>query len=118
VTAQTAANAFALAGIAPRDIDCIELHDGTSPAELIYYEDYPYAEQPERLTHVWGSNEWASESIGLSADALYAKIEAFLQHRSQISTFYRDDEEVAQRMRAYAELVGQGQPAERYWRQI
>ena len=83
-------------------------------AELIYYEDYPYAEQPERMTHVWGradgaADEWVSESIGLSEDALHAKIEAFLQHRSQISTFYRDDEEVRQRMRAYAEFVGQGQ---------
>ncbi len=75
------------------------------------------------MTHVWGraegaADEWASETIGLSEDALHAKIEAFLQHRSQISTFYRDDEEVRQRMRAYAELVGQGQPAERYWRQL
>lgn len=85
-------------------------------AELIYYEDYPYAEQPERMTHVWGSSEWASEAIGLSEDALHAKIEAFLQHRSQISTFYRDDEEARQRMRVYAESVGQGQPGERYWR--
>jgi LmbE family N-acetylglucosaminyl deacetylase len=88
--------------------------------EMIYYEDYPYVEQPERMTHVWGhadgaAREWASETIGLSEAALQAKIEAFLQHRSQISTFYRDDEEVRQRMRAYAELVGQGQAAERYW---
>jgi len=91
--------------------------------DALYYEDYPYAEQPERMTHVWGNaenarDEWASESIGLSTDALQAKIEAFLLHRSQISTFYRDDEEVQKRIRAYAELVGQGQPAERYWRQI
>ena len=90
-------------------------------AELIYYEDYPYAEQPEHMAQVWGpaedaANEWASESIGLSEDALHAKSEAFLQHRSQISTFFRDDEEVRQRMRTYAEFVGQGQPAERYWR--
>ena len=90
-------------------------------AELIYYEDYPYAEQPERMTHVWGSTadaeaEWVSESIGLSKAALNAKIEAFLRHRSQISTFYRDDEEVRQRMQAYAEFVGQGKFAERYWR--
>jgi len=90
-------------------------------ADLIYYEDYPYAEQPDRMTHVWGSAtgaeaEWVSETIGLSKSALNAKIEAFLLHRSQISTFYRDDEEVRQRMRAYAEFVGHGQIAERYWR--
>jgi hypothetical protein len=88
--------------------------------ELIYYEDYPYAEQPERMTRVWEradgtADEWASELIGLSEAALHAKIEAFLQHRSQISTFYRDDEEVRQRLRTYAAFVGQGQAAERYW---
>ena len=87
-------------------------------AELIYYEDYPYAEQPERMTHVWNGDEWASESIGLSEAALQAKIEAFLLHRSQISTFYRDDDEVRQRIRAYALLVGQGTIAERYWRRV
>ena len=90
-------------------------------AGLIYYEDYPYAEQPEYMTQVWGhteeaADEWVSESIGLSEDMLHAKLEAFLQHRSQISTFFRDDDEVRQRMRAYTEFVGQGQPAERYWR--
>ena len=90
-------------------------------AELIYYEDYPYAEQPEHMTSVWGradgaADEWVSETIGLSEAALRAKIEAFLNHRSQISTFYRDDEEVRLRLRAYAEFVGQGQIAERYWR--
>jgi len=84
-------------------------------AELIYYEDYPYAEQPERMTHIWSGAEWANETIGLSEDALNAKIAAFLLHRSQISTFYQDDEEVRQRMRAYAEFVGQGSIAERYW---
>jgi LmbE family N-acetylglucosaminyl deacetylase len=92
--------------------------------DMIYYEDYPYAEQPERMAHAWGraegaadgaAREWVSETVGLSEAALQAKIEAFLQHRSQISTFYQDDEEVRQRMRAYAERVGQGQAAERYW---
>ncbi len=91
--------------------------------DLIYYEDYPYAEQPERMTHVWGcddsaAREWTSETITLSEAALHTKIEAFLQHRSQISTFYRDDDEVRQRIRAYAEFVGQGRIAERLWRPI
>ena len=85
---------------------------------LLYYEDYPYAEQPMRMTHVWGAAEWASETIGLSEASLQAKIEAFLQHRSQVSTFYRDDDEVRQQIRAYAEAAGQGRPAERYWRKV
>ena len=84
--------------------------------DLVYYEDYPYAENPERMKHVWGNEEWASESVELSEAALRAKIEAFLCHRSQISTFYRDDDEVAQRLRAYALSVGHGQLIERYWR--
>ena len=85
---------------------------------LLYYEDYPYAEQPERMAYVWGAVEWASETIGLNGAALQAKIDAFLEHRSQISTFYRDDEDVRQRLRAYAERAGQGRPAERYWRRV
>ena len=85
--------------------------------DLIYYEDYPYAEQPECLAQVWGADRWESEVSELSAAALRAKIDAFLCHRSQISTFYRDDDEVAQRLRAYAEAVGRGQPVERFWRQ-
>ncbi len=84
--------------------------------DLLYYEDYPYAEQPERMTHVWGTDQWASETIELSEADLNAKIEAFLLHRSQISTFYRDDDEVRQRMRAYARQVGEGRITERYWR--
>ena len=84
--------------------------------ELIYYEDYPYAEDAAKLAHVWGNDEWSPESIALSDEALRAKIDAFVQHRSQISTFYRNDEEVAQRIRAYAESIGQGQPVERFWR--
>ena len=85
---------------------------------LLYYEDYPYVEQPERMAHVWGTVEWSSETIGLNEAALQAKIEAFLQHRSQISTFYHDDGEVRLRLRAYAEVAGQGRPAERYWRRV
>lgn len=38
VTATVSRQAFEEAGIDPRDINCVELHDATSPAELIYYE--------------------------------------------------------------------------------
>ncbi|GGC52736.1 thiolase family protein [Chelatococcus reniformis] len=38
VTAATATRAYEAAGVAPDDLDCVELHDATSPAELIYYE--------------------------------------------------------------------------------
>lgn len=39
VTHSIAADVYADAGIEPADIGCVELHDATSPAELIYYED-------------------------------------------------------------------------------
>ena len=38
VTTTVSRQAYEEAGIAPGDIDCVELHDATSPAELIYYE--------------------------------------------------------------------------------
>ncbi|BBB14011.1 thiolase family protein [Sphingopyxis sp. FD7] len=38
VTVTVSRQAYEEAGIDPRDIDCVELHDATSPAELIYYE--------------------------------------------------------------------------------
>ncbi len=85
---------------------------------LMYYEDYPYAEDTAKRASVWGTDEWQSESIAISEASLRAKIEAFLCHRSQISTFYSSDDEVARRIRAYAESIGHGQPVERYWRKV
>ena len=38
LTQVIAKQTFEEAGIEPADIDCVELHDATSPAELIYYE--------------------------------------------------------------------------------
>lgn len=38
LTASTAQQAYQLAGIGPDELDCIELHDATAPAEMMYYE--------------------------------------------------------------------------------
>jgi acetyl-CoA acetyltransferase len=38
MTAEAASSAYESAGILASDIDCVELHDASSPAELIYYE--------------------------------------------------------------------------------
>jgi len=38
VTEVVARASFETAGVSPGEIDCVELHDATSPAELIYYE--------------------------------------------------------------------------------
>ena len=38
VTGWIAEQAYAEAGVDPKDINCVEVHDATSPAEIIYYE--------------------------------------------------------------------------------
>lgn len=38
LTMTVSRQAYEEAGIDPRELDCVELHDATSPAELIYYE--------------------------------------------------------------------------------
>jgi hypothetical protein len=55
------------------------------------------------------------QRIGLDEEALRAKVRAIACYRSQISTFFKYEVEMAARVRAYAEGVGGGQPAERVW---
>jgi LmbE family N-acetylglucosaminyl deacetylase len=83
---------------------------------LIYYEDFPYAEDKTKLEPVWGAAEWQSESIELSAEALHAKAASIAEYRSQLSTFFKDEAEIATRLRAYAAEVGNGKWVERFWR--
>lgn len=85
---------------------------------LVYYEEYPYAEQPEALAAVLGDgNEWEAEITPISQEALTAKAAAVASYHSQISTFYTSVEEIAVRLRAYASVTSLGQGcAERYWR--
>jgi LmbE family N-acetylglucosaminyl deacetylase len=73
---------------------------------LIYYEDYPYAENPDALEAALGKMRWASRVVSLSEAAMRAKTNAVLAYRSQLSTFFKDDEEVADRLRVYAAYTG------------
>jgi LmbE family N-acetylglucosaminyl deacetylase len=85
---------------------------------LIYYEDFPYAEDITKLQLAWGNDEWQAESIELRAEALSAKIESIAQYRSQLSSFFKDEGEIETRLKAYAKEVGDGQLVERYWRKV
>jgi LmbE family N-acetylglucosaminyl deacetylase len=85
---------------------------------LIYYEDFPYAEDAVKLDRVWGADDWAFETIELDTEALQAKAESIAQHRSQLSTFFKNEAEIEQRLRAYAQEVGGGKFVERYWRKV
>jgi LmbE family N-acetylglucosaminyl deacetylase len=85
--------------------------------ELVYYEDYPYAERPERLEPILREGSWTPDLVRLDDEAIRRKARAILAYRSQISTFFRTDDEVEQRVRVYANRVGgEAGPAERLWR--
>jgi LmbE family N-acetylglucosaminyl deacetylase len=85
--------------------------------EWVYYEDFPYVETPAKLDAVLRDPAWRPEVIALSDEAIRIKAHAIVAHRSQLSTFFAGEEEVAQRIRAYANRVGgQARPAERVWR--
>ena len=83
--------------------------------QVIYYEEYPYAEKLEEVTRALGGDKLQAQRIELDEGALISKVRAIACYRSQISTFFKDNGEMAARVRAYAELVGSGQPAERLW---
>jgi len=90
----------------------------SSLRRLVYYEEYPYAEQPEALGAVLGDGSgWVDEIIAITQEALEAKAAAVACYQSQISTFYTGVEEITVRLEAYASVAGQGHGcAERYWR--
>lgn len=89
-----------------------------SPAQIVYYEDFPYAE-------LASPDAWRSATDGLqphtrrlSADARVARISAIGEYRSQLFALFR--ERAAQTARArMAERVGKyiaGVKGERYWK--
>ena len=84
---------------------------------LIYYEDYPYAETPDKLEAVVRAGAWLAERVRLNDESIRMKAKAINAYRSQISTFFEDAAEVEQRVRAYASRAGgEAGPAERLWR--
>ncbi|MCS7177827.1 MAG: PIG-L family deacetylase [Anaerolineae bacterium] len=84
---------------------------------LVYYEDYPYAGEAGKVEEARGEGEWVAEVVTLDGAALEAKIAAALCYRSQITSFWADEADLAAHFRAYAGEVGGESPAERYWRQ-
>ncbi len=65
-------------------------------ATLLYYGDYPYAQQAGAVEKVIGANPvgWRSEVAVLSAAAIQAKIEAIGAFQSQLSTFFVNSEDL------------------------
>jgi LmbE family N-acetylglucosaminyl deacetylase len=84
---------------------------------LIYYEDYPYAEDPGAVQAVLAMDDVQpqAELTLLSEEALQAKVAAIARYRSQLSTFWTGLTEMSTAIRTFANQTGGGQLAERYW---
>ncbi len=83
---------------------------------LTYYEDFPYARDPQALQAVLGDDRCEPEVTILSTEALEAKAAAIACYRSQISTFWSTPDDIEATVREFAEQTGGEQPSERYWR--
>ena len=85
------------------------------PKELHYYEEFPYMmarrAMPADLTR---EDKWRSQIIELTDEALAMRIEATACYRSQLSTFFRDRDDLVRTVSGFVQNTG----GERIWRQI
>ena len=83
---------------------------------LLYYEDYPYAQQPGKVAQLIAPDDggWVAEVVTLDERDLRAKTAAVAAFRSQLSTFFRDQKDLEAQIGGYATLVG----GERRWRRL
>jgi LmbE family N-acetylglucosaminyl deacetylase len=81
---------------------------------LVYYEDYPYVANGAALTAVVppGDPTWQPQSIPLAPADLQAKMAAIAAYVSQITSFFADEADLAEKIGGYAAAVG----GERVWR--
>jgi LmbE family N-acetylglucosaminyl deacetylase len=85
---------------------------------VLFYEDYPYAEQPDELDRTFSGWHTPPTPIvkPISETALSAKVRAISAYRSQLPVLFGDQDQARDRIAAYARRVGGGsQLAERYW---
>ena len=98
------------------DHQIVRLAADRMACDVTYYEDFPYAgEAPDKVMEALGAGGWDAHLTVLSEQALVAKIAAIACYRSQISTFWSDQTELAATVREFARKVGEDAPAERYW---
>lgn len=76
--------------------------------KLRYYEDYPYAAEPQKVTAVLSSNphHWQTDIVSLSETAVAAKVEAIWAYASQMSTFFNGRVDLEDKIRQYTKQVG------------
>jgi len=89
--------------------------------EVVWYEDYPYAEDQEAVRQAVAQSPLAGlmpESIFLSEEDLTAKVDAIACYRSQTGIFWQDEADMRLRAREHALRIGEGHLAEHYWRAL
>ena len=89
-----------------------------SPAQIVYYEDFPYAELASPEAWKSATEGLQPQTRRLAADARAARINAIAEYRSQLFALFRERDLDAARARM-AERVGkyiEGVKGERYWK--
>lgn len=83
-------------------------------ATLSYYDDYPYVrwERPTQRAIPADGAGWQARVVPVSAAGLAARITAVSAYASQLSSFFRDQADVAVQLTAQVQSVG----GERLWR--
>jgi len=96
----------------------------TSP-ELKFYEEYPSARSKMALQQAQTfyrrqlpALNIESEIAALSSENLDARLRAMRCYRSHLNSLWNDPAEMERLTRDYVLLVGEGTPAERYWRVV
>jgi LmbE family N-acetylglucosaminyl deacetylase len=85
-------------------------------ARVLYYEDYPYSEDPDEVTKWVEGRGWSPQLAWLSEADLERKAQAIACYRSQLSTFWPDEVAMRAALREHtAQAGGEGRLAERVW---
>lgn len=83
-----------------------------SPHTLLYYEEYPYSESSDiDASLVPVELNWSSEIISVTQEEILSKINAIASYKSQLSTFFRDYEDMVEKITGHIQVVG----GERIW---
>lgn len=83
-----------------------------SAPNLFYYEDYPYARKySAEIFTARDPRNLQSVTIELAEKAINGRIQAIKCFKSQLSSFFQDEEDLANQLRSYIQTVG----GERIW---
>ncbi len=81
--------------------------------DVLFYEDYPYAENDKALLPIIRDNNWQPHYVTLTAEEISAKTTAMATYKSQLTTFWTNEDHLNKNVAAYWQRRGR---AERYWK--